>query len=105
MGEKGGGAVYQATTPTHTFNLPFFAETISKLVLTYKQKGKVILEKNESDVTLSEKKITLVLTQEETNLFEPDIAFVQLRCKVGDKVMASNLVKIFVWNTFNREVI
>ena len=97
--------MYRVTTPTHTFNLPFEANLIDDLRLTYKQQGKVILEKGISDIELGEKSIALTLTQEETALFTETKAKIQLRIKVGDKVLASNIKTISVNEVLNEEIL
>lgn len=97
--------MYQATTPTHTFFLPFNASDITKLVLTYKQNGKTILTKTEEDISRVDKSISVTLTQAETNAFSRYPASVQLRCRVGDKVMASQILRINVHESLNQEVI
>lgn len=96
--------MYRVTTPTHTFNLPFEANTIDKLILSYKQNGNVILEKTKEDVELTGRKLIVVLTQEETSLFDDRKAFVQLRVKIGDKVLASNIIELYVTDVLNEEV-
>lgn len=66
--------MYRATTPTHTFELPFDCEQfVSKILITYKQGSNIILEKTESDVSISGKNVQFQFTQEETNLFKPNI--------------------------------
>lgn len=97
--------MYRVTTPTHTFRLPFEAEMIDKLRLTYKQNGKTILEKTEEDVELVDNKIVITLSQKETKSFADKKALVQLRVKIGDKVMASNIIELLVTNVLNDEVI
>lgn len=97
--------MFRATTPTHTFNLPFEASTIDKMTITYSQFGKIILKKNLEDVQLIDSKIILTLTQEETKLFKADTARVQLRVKIGDKVMASNIISLNVEDVLDKEVL
>ena len=97
--------MYQATTPTHTFNLPFDALSITKLILTYQQNHRTVITKTEQDVALIGKTLSVTLTQEETKRFSKIPAFVQLRCRVGDKVMASQILKINVHESLNREAI
>lgn len=97
--------MYRATTPTHTFNVPFETEFIDALIITYQQKGKTIVEKTKDDVTFDEKKIIVTLTQEETNMFDKgDTAKVQLRVKIADRVQASNIITLRVNNVLNDEV-
>lgn len=96
--------MYRVTTPTHTFNLPFDTSLIDKLILTYKQQDKIVLEKTEEDVTIEEGKIYFTFTQEETKLFKADNAKVQLRVKMGDTVMASNILTINIKEVLNKDI-
>ena len=97
--------MYQATTPTHTFTLPFDTSLISKLLLTYSQDARAVITKTENDVSMSSNIISLTLTQEETSRFAIRPVSIQMRCKVGDKVMASDIVTVRVKRSLNREVI
>ena len=99
--------MYRVTTPTHNFNLPFDANTMQKFVLTYKQGNRTIVEKTENDsgVERSGKKLIVTLTQEETSMFcNAARTSVQLRAKIGDKVLASNIIEITVSDVLNNEV-
>lgn len=98
--------MYQATTPTHTFHLPFETTGISKLVLTYRQSGRAAVTKTVDDVVMLGKTISVTLTQEETNKFtDARPVMAQLRLRIGEKVMASNIIKIDMEEALNREVI
>ena len=98
--------MYRATTPKHTFLLPFDTRLIDALVLTYSQKGVVIIEKYLDDVTLDDKKVIVTLTQEETMLFNKDNkARIQMRVKSGSSVIASQILEIDVNKVLNDEVI
>lgn len=59
----------RGSTPTHTFNIRFSTAMIEKLSIAYAQNGTVVLKKTEKDCSLSEKSITVKLTQEETLRF------------------------------------
>lgn len=77
----------RATTPTHTFGLsfkdkPLERECIKCLLLTYKQGGKIVLEKTEEDVDFYGNVMTCTLTQEETLLFDPEKAMVKIQLRV-----------------------
>lgn len=67
--------MYRATTPTHTFELPFeYEQFVKKILITYKQGSKIVLEKTETDdITINGKTVSYQLTQSETKLFEKDI--------------------------------
>lgn len=83
--------MFRATTPTHTFTLPIQTDNCKDILVTYSQDDKVVLEKYMDDkvlpdgMTLDDKKVIIVLTQEETNLFtetgksRKKIAKVQIR--------------------------
>lgn len=97
--------MYRATTPTHTFRLPFSTSLIDEVLITYSQKGIIILEKRLDDVKVSEHTLSVTLTQEETNLFtRGDKAKVQLRIKSGESVQASNIIEVMVKKVLNDEV-
>ncbi len=96
--------MYRVTTPTHTFYLPFDTNAISKLIITYKQNGKTILEKTEDEVQMNHNAISVTLSQEETFLFMVRPVSVQLRVKIGDRVLASNILKLSVDEVLNEEV-
>ena len=95
--------MYRVTTPTHTFNLPFDTSLIDKLILTYKQNGKTVIEKTEADVTMDGTTVSVTFTQKETALFKADVAKVQMRVKTGEKVMASNILTVNVHEVLNKE--
>ena len=44
----------RGTTPYHSFILPIKAEEIDKIYLTYLQNDKVILDKTNEDVTITD---------------------------------------------------
>lgn len=58
------------TTPTHTFNLPFETSLVQSVRVFYAVGGKVILEKNTTDVTLEGSKVVVKLTQDDTLKFK-----------------------------------
>ncbi|MCR4671999.1 MAG: hypothetical protein K5637_02015 [Lachnospiraceae bacterium] len=71
----------RGTTPTHIFQTGVDLSTVSTLWLTYRQRYKVVT-KTLDDVTIDENDTTqfsVTLTQKETLLFEPGIAYIQCR--------------------------
>lgn len=97
----------RGTTPTLIFTLPFLTDNITKLNISFEQKGKLVLQKSISDVVKHDYNIELTLTEEDTLAFkqndaisttcdEPSYAFVQVRCQIEDEVYASNVAKIQV---------
>ncbi len=106
MAKKARLKMYRATTPKHTFTLPFSTDGIDVLLLTYKQKN-TVLELTKEDVELEENKIIVNLTQEETKMFNANMTVsVQARIKMSTgEVIASNVLKVRVDPVLNDEVI
>lgn len=72
----------QGTTPTHKFNMDMHTDLIDAIRATYEQNGKVVLEKETEDFTLSGNTAKVKLTQEETMLFDaPSSARIQLHVR------------------------
>lgn len=99
----------RATTPTHTFTLPFnYDGVVDKLLLSYAQSGNIVLEKTEKQVKVkNEKEIVVRLTQEETNLFSEDAPVkIQMRIlTIGGDAMASDPFLIQIEEVLNDEVL
>lgn len=97
----------RGTTPTHTFTLPFETELIKELRISYKQCDEVIVEKNESDCTLTGKEITVKLTQEDTLKFNHErIVRIQLKALLLDgNVLASDIIRRGIGEVLNDEVL
>ncbi len=62
----------RGSTPTHIFRLPFDVSSIKKIWITYKQLGRIVLEKNETEVQMNGNVVQFVLTQEESLRFKED---------------------------------
>lgn len=60
----------QFSTPKHTFELPFPADKVVKLHVTYSQCNKVIFKKTEQDCVYKDNLIILKLRQEDTALLK-----------------------------------
>jgi hypothetical protein len=84
----------RATTPTHSFELPFdYEQFVSKILITYKQGDKIVLEKTENDIVFDGNVVSYELTQEETLLFDRDI-IVDIQVRVltkGEQSLASQV--------------
>lgn len=77
--------MYRGTTPTHIFTLPYDLGEISALSIAYEQGGNIILEKSMEDVLVNGNTISVVLSQEETLLFDSNMtASVQIRVRTGN---------------------
>lgn len=100
-------STYRATTPVHTFNFSLSIADAEEVRITYAQNG-IVMEKNKSDLTISEdgKTATLKLTQEETNKFKAGTHVrVQARIKLNeDTVVATRTVAIPVGDVLDDTV-
>lgn len=99
----------RATTPTHTFTLPFsYLEIVSKCLITYKQGSEIVLTKTESDIQVkNDNEIVINLTQEETIMFKPNIPVkieIRILTPSGD-ALASDIMQASVEDVLNDEVL
>lgn len=96
----------RATTPTHEYILPFNVENIDKLLITYKQGEKIVLEKTEADCAMEGVVASFSLTQEEMNLFEAEIVEIQVRIlTTAGESIASNIITKTVFDVLNDKVL
>lgn len=90
--------MYRGTTPTLTFNLPISTNTIAGGFITVAQDGRTIIERPMSTWNISDKQVSVTLTQAETLLLSSDAAAkteVQLRVKTLDgTALASRIFPI-----------
>ena len=113
-------SICRATTPLHTFTFevdPF--ETYKRILISYAQDGKVVLNKTEADLFFEPPDETacgmtrwtasLRLTQEETNLFSADNkkpVTIQLRALTNaDEAIASEMITVSVQDVLDDEVL
>ena len=102
---------YPGETDYHIFTLPFPASDIGSVLVTYKQKGKVILEKNtqgEPEAIEAQKcRVSLSLSQSDTLKFnnDDDIA-IQLNVSgtEGGRVTSTPII-LRCGEQFHRQVI
>lgn len=97
----------RATTPTHRFTLPFdYAKYVKKILITYSQRGVIVLEKNENDVQIDGNIVSYKLTQEETKLFSNGDVRIQVRIlTLNDEALASEKYSVHIDNVLNDEVL
>lgn len=85
--------MYRGTTPTLYFTMPFDSTGISQLYITFNQEGKYVLEKTLGDVTYTDKRIELKLTQTDTLQIKSGAIQMQIRVKFeDDSAIASNII-------------
>lgn len=95
------------TTPTHEFILPFGAELVSGVEITYCQNKKIVLRKGENDCEIAGNVVSLTLSQEDTFKFIGDVN-VEIMIRVVDvngKVYASDIMKLKCQRCLSNEVI
>lgn len=101
----------RVTTPRHTFTFPTDASLYSKILVTYSQQGKTILEKTEADMAFENDgdihKAYYRLSQEETKAFVPKIDVkIQVRVKTAEgTVMASEEILMRVKDVLDDEIL
>lgn len=102
----------RGTTPQHTFELPFSAESL-EFTVTYAQVNPVtqiktiVVKKTQNECEIADNLIKVRLSQEDTLEFEDKYA-VQIQIKVkkqdGD-VIASNIITTTVQKVLDEEVL
>ena len=97
------------TTPTHTFKLPsqIDGSDISALRITYEQGGKIVLQKEKNECTVSEHSIVVKLSQDESLLFSSNVP-IRIQVKVlttGDNVLVSKVIEKSVYVVLDKEAI
>jgi hypothetical protein len=79
---------------------------VKKILITYSQRGNIVLEKNENDIEANGNVVSVKLTQEETNLFQPEIVDIQVRVlSFDDNSMSSQIFHKTVKEVLNDEVL
>jgi ABC-type uncharacterized transport system auxiliary subunit len=99
--------IYQGSTPTNEFSVPFPAEVIDKVIVTYEQNDAVVLEKHTKDLKIADYSVTAKLTQEETMRFESGkIVVIQIKVKTTDgEVIPSDKIYANGYEVLNKEVL
>lgn len=93
------GEFTRGTTPTHVFCLPevLFMNDIADISIAYRQKRKTVLIKHLKDCHFlpefdSTKQFAIVLSQEDTLMFDPNISIVEVQLKA--KTIGSDVIPI-----------
>lgn len=92
--------MYRGTTPTLTFTLPFSCDQLSVVSIAFAQKkmpyakeAEVVLEKALCDCQMNGNTLALTLSEEDTLALDCHyLVEIQLRAKVGDVTMASEII-------------
>lgn len=97
----------KGTTPTHEFVLPFSADMIGAVEITYAQSGAVILTKKTEECALNDNIISVTLSQEDTFLFNSNI-IVDCQIRVlttGGDVLSSDVCPVACERCLSNEVL
>lgn len=99
--------MFRGSTPTHTFQLPMPASSLTKIRITYSQFGRTVLEKREADVSSEENTIKVTLKQEETLKFKwNEDAKIQVKVLTNiGTVLLSRIFTVNVHDVLNTEVL
>lgn len=97
----------RGTTPVHTFTIPFDTGNVESAKVIYTQGDEQILCKKTTECSMSGNTISVMLTQEETFLFDcSKHCKVQLRVLTKDGVaLASHIVTVNVHTCLDDEVL
>lgn len=98
--------IYEGTTPTHTFELPFDLTTAKRIRLIYSQNNKVLFVREKDNLTVAGSVIEHKLTQEETLAFDPRyLVEIQIRVLTArDDALASDIITTTVSRLLEDEV-
>ena len=105
------GVFTRGTTPTHIYSLPegLTLADVQDVSIAYRQKNKTILIKHLADCHLlddldKERDLVVVLSQEETLLFNPRIQVAEVEFKIqtiGSDVIPIEKYRLRVEDTYN----
>lgn len=112
------GVFTRGTTPTHIYSLPegLTIDDIKDVSIAYRQKNRTVLIKRLADCFYGDsclpglaksRDYALVLSQEDTLLFNPKIQVVEVEFKVlttGSDVIPINNYRLRIEDTFNEDV-
>ena len=94
----------RGTTPIHYYEIPYSAEDVQKVSISYRQNGKNIIVKRE-ECKISDGAIAVQLSQEDTLKFQEGIAISQIKILISTgEVLRSSDHYIKVLDTFDEEV-
>lgn len=84
----------RTTTARHILSFPFTLVNVDVLIITYAQNGDIILEKELDSVIVDDKKVTVVLDQDETARFDEGIVEVQAKMLLDGHILATQILRI-----------
>lgn len=97
----------RGTTPKHRFLLPFSAESLVALRISYAQRHEVLAERTLAECEIDGESVSVTLTQEETLSFAPGERLqIQLRALDGEgRAFASRILRVGVSDCLCEEVL
>lgn len=85
----------RGTTPTLNFGIPFNTELIDAVYITFCQEGRTVLEKDINSIEMSNKELTVRLSQQDTLSFN-DNSYVELQIRIKNRDGSAYSSKIIV---------
>lgn len=76
--------ITRGATITNTFTVSVDLTTAVAMYITYRQSNQTVLEKSIEDCTITDKSITVDLTQEDTLKFKQGDVAIQIRARLFD---------------------
>lgn len=95
------------TTPTHIFEVDLDTTLIKQVKITYTQDDEIILEKRTDDCEITQDKLKIKLTQEETFEFD-STKFVCIQIRIlttNNECFSTDLIRVPVHKCLDREVL
>lgn len=99
--------MYKTTTPTFNLTIPFAADDINNFVLSLVQQGQTVFTFTQDDCVVTDNKITLTLTQEQSAVFVHRYPIhLQVRIMLNSGVVVSSAVEhIYVHRSLNNTIL
>lgn len=100
-------SIRRATTPKQIFTLDLEnVSDLSEILITYAQRGVIVVERRKAMMTIEENKVWFRLTQEETLSFRENIPVeIQVRVFTPDgTALASDIFEVSVGRVLDEEV-
>ena len=99
--------MYKTTTPTFNLIIPYKADEINNFVLSFVQQGQTVFTFTQDDCVVTDNKITLTLSQEQSAVFVHRYPIhLQVRIMLSSGVVVSSAVEhIYVHRSLNDSIL
>lgn len=97
----------RGTTPTHIFKSDVDLTDAVEVFMTYKQEGKILIEKDIEDIEITAEELRIILAQTDT-LALSTMKYVEIQCRAkfaDGTAMASNIINVPVQKILKEGVI